>query len=189
MALALLCSGGGGSIEQTNSGNPGRGGGIGARRMVVDDPTWVAHVHSGAGFPRPRHGHLRQHADGGGFGGDYLRKQTGVLLALRPNVSMARANTCHYCPAWLTGLVLSLGVLALLFAGGCRRGVPVVDLGPKPPAARGTITGIVRGPEGTSPLSGRTVEVINTATGERRTVQTAANGGFTIELPAGKYRL
>jgi hypothetical protein len=104
-------------------------------------------------------------------------------------VSIARANTCHYCPAWLTGLVLSLGVLALFFAGGCRRGVPVVDLGPKPPAARGTITGIVRGPERTSPLSGRTVEVINTATAERRTVQTGANGGFTIELPAGKYRL
>ena len=85
--------------------------------------------------------------------------------------------------------MLSLGVLALLFAGGCRRGVPVVDTGAKPPAARGTITGIVRGPEGTSPMTGRTVEVINTATGERHTVQTTSNGGFTIELPAGKYRL
>jgi hypothetical protein len=36
---------------------------------------------------------------------------------------------------------------------------------------------------------GRTVEVLNIATGEKHTVQTAANGGFTIELPAGKYRL
>jgi hypothetical protein len=67
--------------------------------------------------------------------------------------------------------------------------VPVVDVGPKPPAARGTITGTVRGPEGTSPLSGRTVEVINSTSGERRTVQTGANGGFTIQLPAGKYRV
>jgi hypothetical protein len=33
------------------------------------------------------------------------------------------------------------------------------------------------------------VEVVNEATGERRSVQTGANGGFTIELPAGKYRL
>jgi hypothetical protein len=80
-------------------------------------------------------------------------------------------------------------MLALLWAGACRRGVPVVDLGPKPPAAKGTITGIVRGPEGTSPLMGRTVEVVNVATGEKHTVQTVANGGFTIELPAGKYRL
>jgi len=89
----------------------------------------------------------------------------------------------------LTGLWLSLGILALLMAGAFRRGVPVVDLGPKPVNARGTITGIVRGPEGTSPLAGRTVEIVNEATGERRSVQTAENGGFTIQLPAGKYRL
>ncbi len=84
---------------------------------------------------------------------------------------------------------LALGILALLVGAGCRRGVPIVDLGPKPPDAKGTITGIVRGPEGTSPMAGRTVEVTNTATGEKRTVQTAINGGFTIQVPAGKYRL
>jgi hypothetical protein len=84
---------------------------------------------------------------------------------------------------------LTLGVLALLLSGACRRGVPAVDLGPKPPNPRGTITGIVRGPEGSSPMSGRTVEIVDTVTGERRTVQTAANGGFTIQLPAGKYRV
>lgn len=104
-------------------------------------------------------------------------------------MSVERANGCHYFPAWVTGLWLSLGILALLVSGACRRGVPAVDLGPKPPAAQGTITGIVRGPEGTSPLSGRTVYVIDNRTGERRSVQTAANGGFTIQLPAGKYRL
>ena len=82
-----------------------------------------------------------------------------------------------------------MGIAALVFAGACRRGVPAVDLGPKPPAAQGTITGIVRGPEGAAPVVGRTVEVINTATGERRSVQTASNGGFTLQVPAGKYRL
>lgn len=104
-------------------------------------------------------------------------------------MSIARSNTCSICPGWLTGLVLSLGVLALLFAGGCRRSVPVVDLGSKPQPARATITGIVRGPEGTSAMPARTVEVVNTATGERHTLQTHANGGFRIELPAGKYRI
>jgi Carboxypeptidase regulatory-like domain len=84
---------------------------------------------------------------------------------------------------------LSLGILALLMTGACRRGVPVVDLGAKPPAARGTITGIVRGPEGTTPVVGRDVEVINVATGDRQTVKTADNGGFTVQVPAGKYRL
>lgn len=89
----------------------------------------------------------------------------------------------------MTGLWLSLGILALLLSGACRRGVPAVDLGPKPSNPRGTITGIVRGPEGTSPAAGRTVEIVNTVTGERHTAQTGANGGFTIQVPSGKYRL
>ena len=78
---------------------------------------------------------------------------------------------------------------ALMFAGACRRGVPLVDTAPKPPVANGTITGMVRGPEGTSPVTGRTVEVINVDTGERSTVTTGSTGGFTIKLPPGKYRL
>ncbi len=96
---------------------------------------------------------------------------------------------CHYCPAWVTALWLLAGTLALLYAGGCRRGVPAVDLGPKPTVARGTMTGIVRGPEGTSGMPGRIVEIVNLATGEQHSATTAANGGFTIELPKGKYRL
>jgi hypothetical protein len=104
-------------------------------------------------------------------------------------MTTTRSGACHYLPHWVTGLWLSVGLLALLFAGACRQGVPVVDLGPKPPSARGTITGIVRGPEGTPPISGRAVEVINTVSGEHHTVQTGDNGGFTIQLPAGKYRL
>jgi hypothetical protein len=108
---------------------------------------------------------------------------------MRSGVSTTRANGCHYCPGWVTGLWLSLGILVLLLGGGCRRGVPVVDLGPKPADARGTLTGIVRGPEGTSPMAGRTVEIINEATAEKHTTETGANGGFTIQLPAGKYRL
>jgi hypothetical protein len=104
-------------------------------------------------------------------------------------VSIARANTCRFCPGWVSGLVLSIGVLALLLAGGCRRSEPVVDLSAKSPAAHGTITGIVRAAEGTSPMRRRTVEVVNTATGERHRAETAANGGFTVDLPAGKYRL
>lgn len=102
---------------------------------------------------------------------------------------MGRANGCHYCPPWVMGVWLSLGLLALLLAGGCRRGVPVVDLGPKPPEARGTLSGVVRGPEGTSPIAGRDVHVINTDTGARYTTRTSETGGFTIQVPAGKYRL
>ena len=83
---------------------------------------------------------------------------------------------------------LGAALLILISSGACR-GVPVVDLGAKPPSPRGTIAGIVRGPEGTSPVAGRTVEIVNVATGEKHSVTTARNGGFSIELPAGKYRL
>jgi hypothetical protein len=79
--------------------------------------------------------------------------------------------------------------VALLSFGACRRGVPVVDVGPKPPNAQGTITGIVRGPDGSPAVVGRTVDAINTTTGERRSAKTADNGGFTILVPPGKYRL
>jgi carboxypeptidase family protein len=89
----------------------------------------------------------------------------------------------------VAALGLSLGLAALVLATACRRGVPVIDIGPKPAVARGTITGSVRGPEGTSPIAGRTIEVTNVTTGERQTVQTSSTGGFTIELPPGKYRL
>jgi hypothetical protein len=50
------------------------------------------------------------------------------------------------------------------------------------------VTGTIRGPEGTSSMGGRTVEIVNVATGQRHSVTTTANGGFTSQLPAGKYR-
>jgi hypothetical protein len=85
-------------------------------------------------------------------------------------------------------LWLALGTLTLLYLGGCRRGVPGLDLRPRPPLARGTITGLVHGP-GDAVLSGRTIEAVNVLSGERHTVMTATNGGFAMELPQGKYRL
>ena len=103
-------------------------------------------------------------------------------------MSRVRAAECHYCPRWVAALWLCAGIAALLYCGACRRGVPAVDLGPKPPAARGTITGLVHGP-GDAALTGRTVEVVNVVSGEKFTTQTVSNGGFTIELPKGKYRL
>jgi hypothetical protein len=95
----------------------------------------------------------------------------------------------RYCPGWITGFCLLLGLAVLLLAGACRRGVPVVDTAPKPAIAEGTISGTVHGPEGTSPVGGRTVEIVNVDTKERHTVTTSSNGGFTIKLPPGKYRL
>jgi hypothetical protein len=47
---------------------------------------------------------------------------------------------------------------------------------------------MVRGPEKTSGVAGRTVDIINVETNERHTVTTADDGGFSIELAPGKYR-
>ena len=46
---------------------------------------------------------------------------------------MGRANGCHYCPPWVTGVWLSLGIVVLLLTGGCRGGVPALDPAPRPP--------------------------------------------------------
>jgi len=86
-----------------------------------------------------------------------------------------------------TGHMLVLvGALSL---AACRPGVPVIDTAPRPLEANGTISGTVRGPEGTSPIEGRSVEAINVATGERSRETTSSTGGFTFKLKPGKYRV
>jgi hypothetical protein len=47
---------------------------------------------------------------------------------------MGRATGCHYCPTWVTGVWLALGILALLLTAACRRGFPAVDPGTRAPA-------------------------------------------------------
>jgi uncharacterized membrane protein len=80
-------------------------------------------------------------------------------------------------------------LLACLSLAGCRQGVPVIDTAPKPARQDGTISGTVRGPEGTSPIEGRVVQVVNVDTGERQSLTTSSTGGFTFKLKPGKYRV
>jgi len=80
-------------------------------------------------------------------------------------------------------------VVAALGVSGCRPGVPVIDTAPKPVEAEGTISGTVRGPEGTSPVDNRIVEVVNVDSGERQRVTTNNAGGFSFKLKPGKYRV
>ena len=79
-------------------------------------------------------------------------------------------------------------VVTLLSLPACHGG-PVLDLSPKPLQADGTISGTVRGPEGTSAIEGRTVEVINVESGERQRVMTNNAGGFTFKVKPGNYRV
>jgi hypothetical protein len=85
--------------------------------------------------------------------------------------------------SWLVAVTVTLLSLAACHGG------PVIDLSPKPLQADGTISGTVRGPEGTSAIEGRTVEVINVDTGERQRVATNNAGGFTFKVKPGNYRV
>ena len=87
-------------------------------------------------------------------------------------------------------LICLCSVIAVLLSiAACRRGAPVIDPTPGPVQADGTISGTVRGPEGTSPIEGRQVSVINVETGARDEVKTNNAGGFTFKVKPGKYRV
>jgi hypothetical protein len=80
-------------------------------------------------------------------------------------------------------------LMALLALTACRRGMPVIDPSERPATADGTISGTVRGPEGTSSIVGRDVDVVNVDTGERHRVVTSNVGGFSVKVKPGKYRV
>jgi hypothetical protein len=94
-------------------------------------------------------------------------------------------------PRARTMFLLSLAALmcAVISIAACRRGVPVVDPGDRPPTTDGTVSGTVRGPEGTSAIADREVRVINVETGERQVTRTNNAGGFTFKVKPGKYRV
>lgn len=77
-------------------------------------------------------------------------------------------------------------ILGLLTSAACHPG-PVIDTGPKSPVG-GTIAGIVSTSENVA-VPGRKVTAINTGTGARFEETTGTNGGYTIKVPEGSYRL
>ena len=83
----------------------------------------------------------------------------------------------------LLHILLAVGVLTFV---GCHPG-PVIDPGPKPPVG-GTIAGMVS-TEGNAAVPGRKVTAINAGTGERFEATTGINGGYTIQVPQGTYRI
>ena len=97
------------------------------------------------------------------------------------------AGRCH--SSVLRLICFLIGAALVLSISACRRGVPVIDTTPRPSQADGTISGTVRGPQGTSAIEGRDVAVINVETGERHRGTTSNTGGFTFKLKPGKYRV
>ena len=84
-------------------------------------------------------------------------------------------------------LLSFLLALALLSSLACHP-APIVDTGSKPAAVCGTIAGIVSS-DANAALAGRKVTAVETTTGKRYDATTGTNGGYTIQVPEGTYRL
>jgi hypothetical protein len=80
-------------------------------------------------------------------------------------------------------------VLLLFATCACMPRGPVLDTGPEPQGVGGTISGVVSASGGTTPLAGRKVTAVDLKTGERHETSTAVNGGYTLKVPQGRYRL
>ena len=80
-------------------------------------------------------------------------------------------------------------VVLLILSSGCaaRHGRPIFG-GSTIPNPTGTISGNVRSTTGT-PLEGRRVSAIDMATEAHYDATTAKDGGYTIKVPPGRYRL
>ena len=69
-------------------------------------------------------------------------------------------------------------------------GRPIYDSTPEDQRTPGTIAGILRAGEGGEPVSGRRVTAVALHDSTRRySATTNVNGGFSIPVPPGKYRL
>ena len=77
--------------------------------------------------------------------------------------------------------------MALLASTACHPG-PVVNTGPNNPGTGGTIAGIVS-TAANAAVAGRKVAAIDTVGGKRYEATTGVNGGYTIPVPTGTYRL
>lgn len=110
---------------------------------------------------------------------------SGLALCLQSDVCVSPTSTVFARLGTFAFLVALLTALSV----SCRRGMPVVDPTGSDPNTPGTISGTVRGPENSSAIEGRIVEVINIDTGERQQTTTSNVGGFTFKVRPGKYRV
>src|SRR4029078_3071948 len=90
---------------------------------------------------------------------------------------------CNLPPMTRLHIALALAVLALT---ACHPG-PVVGGSGNPPTS-GTIAGVVSN-DGHAPVGGGKVTAIDASSGAKFDATTGANGGYTIKVPPGTYRI
>jgi hypothetical protein len=84
-------------------------------------------------------------------------------------------------------LLVCFSALSAACGSGLARPGPVVNT--KPAQVGGTIAGIVKTTDSSVAVPGRKVTAIEVTTGSRHETTTAANGGYTIQVPTGTYRI
>jgi hypothetical protein len=90
----------------------------------------------------------------------------------------------------LLGLVwLTLALTFLAAAAGCGRTPPVLETDPTAQSSRIVISGRIRGPERSTSIDGRIVELVNLTTLERHRAATDAAGEFAFKVQPGDYRV
>jgi len=77
---------------------------------------------------------------------------------------------------------------AALVLSACHPG-PVIDAGAKQPSVGGTIAGLVSTVDKSVAVPGRVVTATDTTSGRRFNATSGENGGYTIKVPEGTYRL
>jgi hypothetical protein len=81
-------------------------------------------------------------------------------------------------------------VLLISLSTACRTlNQPVAGTGDRTTATSGTLAGLVSTDGGTAAVSGRKVTATNTATNTHFDATTAADGGYTLKVPAGHYSI
>src|SRR3954466_11198430 len=66
---------------------------------------------------------------------------------------------------------------------------PGPAIGRAPNQGGGTIAGVVKTADAAVAVPGRKITLIETTTGARHETTTAINGGYTIQVPRGTYRI
>lgn len=120
------------------------------------------------------------------------RRGVGPAFALHCAVersrALARPARHQYWPQWAAFAWLAVGLLTLLGAGACSRGI-AAGRNDGSGEAHATITGSVRGFQSGIGGAGRTVDVVNLDTNERHRLTTDQAGAFVLTVMPGKYRV
>ena len=86
----------------------------------------------------------------------------------------------------LSHLALACFVVSVV---ACHTERPIINTAPKQPSVGGTIAGIVTTEDLSVPLLSRKVTAIDVRSGSRFDATTGTNGGYTIQVPEGTYRV